>query len=62
MSETQYHYIRPDVILAIEDGTLMTSVPGEATRYGYAAAIVTLAMDNPKIVVLNADVAKSIKT
>jgi transketolase len=41
---------------------LLQNVPSQATRYGYAEAIVDLAKVNPDIVVLNADVAKSIKT
>ncbi len=62
MSDSPYHYIRPEVIPAIIDGTLMTTVPGQATRYGYAEAILEVASENPDVVVLNADVAKSVRT
>lgn len=62
MSEPVYHYILPDIISHIIDGSLMHAVPSQATRYGYAEAIVELAKTNPDVVVLNADVAKSIKT
>ena len=62
MSRSPYHYILPEVIPAIIDGSLMHSVPSQATRYGYAAAIVELGKANPDVVVLNADVAKSIRS
>ncbi|MGC9468502.1 MAG: transketolase family protein [Anaerolineae bacterium] len=57
-----YHHIRSDVIPLIESGTLFEEGEGEATRYAYAEAVLELAERNPKVVVLNADVSKSIKT
>ena len=62
MSKSPFHYILPEVITALDAGTLLHVVPSQATRYGYAEAVVELAKVNPDVVVLNADVAKSIKT
>jgi transketolase len=62
VSKTTYHYIRPDVIPLLEAGTLLTEGQGQATRYAYAEAIVELGHRNPDVVVLDADVAKSIRT
>ena len=61
MTQT-YHFLRPEIIPLIESGELLTAAPGQATRYAYAEAIIELAKVNPDVVVLNADVAKSIKT
>jgi transketolase len=57
-----YHYLRPDVIDHLGKGTLLDAAPAEATRYAYAAAVLELGYRNPDVVVLNADVAKSIGT
>ncbi|MGC9347492.1 MAG: transketolase family protein [Anaerolineae bacterium] len=46
----------------MESGTLLTEAEGEATRYAYADAIVELGHRNPNVVVLDADVSKSIRT
>ena len=62
MSKSSYHYILPEVIPAIIDGTLMHTVPGQATRYSYADAILEIGKVNADVVVLNSDVAKSIRT
>jgi transketolase len=62
VSNAIYHHIRPDVIPLIEAGTLLTEGEGEATRYAYADAIVELGHRNPNVVVLDADVSKSIRT
>lgn len=59
---TTYHFLRPEIIPLIENGELLTAAPGQATRYAYAEAIIEVAKANPDVVVLNADVAKSIKT
>jgi transketolase len=62
MSDSPYHYILPGVIDALTAGTDLQTLPSQATRYGYAEAIIELARENPDVVVLNADVAKSIRT
>ncbi len=59
-----YHYLRPEVIERLGSDDFFTD-PGlkrQATRFAYAEAIIEAAELNPDIVVLNADVAKSIKT
>ncbi len=62
MSKSPYRYILPEVIPAIVDGTLMHTVPAQATRYGYAEAVLEVAKENPDVVVLNADVSNSVRT
>ena len=62
MTTQTYHFLRPEIIPLIESGELLTAAPGQATRYAYAEAIIELAKVNPDVVVLNADVAKSINT
>jgi transketolase len=57
-----YNYLRPEVIEHLRQGTLLTAAPGEPTRHAYAAAVLELGHHNPDVVVLNADVAKSIGT
>ncbi len=57
-----YHHLKPDVIDHLRQGTLLTRAPGAPTRYAYADAVLELGHRNPDVVVLNADVAKSIGT
>lgn len=46
----------------LASGTLLTEGLGQATRYAYADAVVELGARNPDVVVLDADVSKSLKT
>ncbi len=62
MSKSPYHYIRPEIIPWLRSGDLFTVAPGQATRYAYAEAIVRLGRQNPDVVVLDADVSKSMRT
>lgn len=62
MSEGRYHYLRPEAVSHLEAGTLLDSEGGQATRYAYAEAIVELGGRNPDVVVLDADVSKSVRT
>ena len=62
MRDTVYRHLRPEAIAHLKAGTLLTAAPGQATRYAYAEAIVELGYRNPDVVVLDADVAKSIGT
>jgi len=62
VSKGIYHHIRSDVIAMLEAGTLLTEGRGQATRYAYADAILELGARNPDVVVLDADVSKSLKT
>lgn len=57
-----YHYVLPDVVATLYDEIPFTGMHQQATRHTYAAEILTLGAENPKIVVLDADVAKSIGT
>jgi transketolase len=62
VSDTRYHYLRPETISRLEAGALLESGDAEATRYAYAEAIVELGARNPNVVVLDADVSKSVRT
>jgi transketolase len=57
-----YHYVRPEIIerLALDDP--FADVAKQPTRYAYAEAILEVGEQNEDVVVLDADVAKSIKT
>lgn len=64
MSSGPYHHILPSVLPFIENGELFTdkSVKAQATRYAYAEALLELGETHPQVVVLNADVSKSLNT
>ncbi len=62
VATSPYHYVRPDVIPLLASGELFTAGERQATRYAYAEAILALGEENPDIVVLDADVSKSVKT
>lgn len=62
MSDTPYRYLLPGAVEHLRASTLLTAAPGQATRYAYAEAIVALGRRHPDVVVLDADVAKSIGT
>ena len=59
---SRYHYLRPEVEAALGRADFFTSLPGQATRYSYADALLIAAERNSKIVVLDVDVAKSLRT
>jgi transketolase len=62
INESPYHYVRPEVISLLTSDELFTSANQQPTRYAYAEAILELGEKNPDVVVLDADVSKSIKT
>jgi len=63
MSRTSpYHYVRPEVVSLLAAGEPLTGIEQQATRYAYAQAIIELGGRNPDVVVLNADVSKSVRT
>lgn len=62
VSKPVYRHIRDDVVELIRAGKLLTDGVGEATRYAYADAIVELGAMNSDVVVLDADVSKSLRT
>jgi transketolase len=57
-----YHYVRPEIVarLALDDP--FAAVDKQPTRYAYAEAILEVGEQHENVVVLDADVAKSIKT
>jgi transketolase len=57
-----YHYLRPGIASLLAKDDLFAKAEKQPTRYSYAAAILELGEKNPKVVVLDADVSKSIKT
>ena len=61
-NQSPYHYVRPEVISLLTSDELFTSSDQQPTRYAYADAILELGERNPDVVVLDADVSKSIKT
>jgi len=62
MNENKYHHVRPEVIPLLASGELFSKAEQQATRYSYAEAIIELGERNPNVVVLNADVSKSVHT
>ena len=59
-----YHHIRPEVVAALTSNPddPFADVEKQATRYAYAEAVIELGERNPDVVVLDADVAKSMNT
>jgi transketolase len=59
-----YHHLRPDIIEALMSNPddPFVEVEKQATRYAYAEAILELGERNPDVVVLDADVSKSLNT
>jgi len=57
-----YHHVRPEIIPLLASDDLFTTVEQQATRYSYAEAVIELGERNPDVVVLDADVSKSVRT
>jgi len=57
-----YHYVRPEVVSSLAADDPFAGIKQQATRYAYAEAIIELGERNPDVVVLNADVSKSVRT
>ena len=57
-----YHHVRPEIIPLLVSDDLFTTVEQQATRYSYAEAVIELGERNPDVVVLDADVSKSVRT
>lgn len=65
VSKTQtspYHHVRAEIIASLSSDNFFTSTKLQATRYAYAEAIIELGEKNPNVVVLDADVSKSVGT
>jgi transketolase len=61
-SPSPYRYVRPEIISVLTSDELFSGGDQQPTRYAYADAILELGEKNPDVVVLDADVSKSIKT
>lgn len=59
---TPYHYVRSEILSLLGSGDLFSKAVQQPTRYSYAEAILELGEKNPDVVVLDADVSKSIGT
>ena len=57
-----YHHVRPEIIERLAQDDPFADVPKQPTRYAYAEAILEVGEQNEDVVLLDADVAKSIKT
>ena len=62
MTINNYHYLRPEIVSLLASDDLFAKAEQQPTRYSYAEAMLELGEKNPKVVVLDADVSKSIKT
>ena len=62
MTINHYHYLRPDIVSLLASDELFAKAEQQPTRYSYAEAMLKLGEKNPKVVVLDADVSKSIGT
>lgn len=62
MTTNHHHYIRPEILPLLTSDEFFAEAEQQPTRYSYAEAILELGGKNPKVVVLDADVSKSIKT
>jgi transketolase len=61
-AKSPYHFIRSELLPLLGSEDLFSRAKQQPTRYAYAEAILELAEKNPDIVVLDADVSKSIGT
>jgi transketolase len=57
-----YRYIRSEILPLLGSEDLFSKAKQQPTRYAYAEAVLELAEANPEVVVLDADVSKSIGT
>ena len=62
MTTNHYHYLRPEIVSLLSSDDLFAKAEQQPTRYSYAEAILELGEKNTRVVVLDADVSKSIKT
>ena len=62
MTINNYHHLRPEIVSLLASDDLFAKAEQQPTRYSYAEAMLELGEKNPKVVVLDADVSKSIKT
>lgn len=60
--KSPYHHIRSEIIQLLGSDDLFSKAEKQPTRYSYAEAVIELGEKNPNVVVLDADVSKSINT
>ncbi len=61
-SPSPYRYVRSEIVSMLASDDLFTVAKSQPTRAAFAKTILELGEDNPNIVVLDADVSKSIGT
>ena len=61
-NRSQYHYLRPEIVERLSLDDPFAGVEKQATRYAYAEAILEVGEQRDDVVVLDADVSKSVKT
>ena len=59
---SRYHHVLPEIVQALGAPEPFTNAKMQATRHSYAEAVLELGARNPRIVVLDADVSKSVGT
>lgn len=62
MASSPYLYVLPEVINSLKSAEPFKNLSQQATRFSFSEALLTLGEINPNVVVLDADVAKSIQT
>ena len=61
-AKTPYHYIRSEILSLLGSEDLFSKAKQQPTRYAYADTLLELGEKNPDVVVLDADVSKSVGT
>ncbi len=61
-SSSHYQYVRPEIVKLLSSDDLFAVADSAPTRAAFAKTILELGEKNPRVVVLNADVSKSIGT
>ena len=61
-SPSPYKYIRPDIVAQLASDDFFAVAESQPTRAAFAKTVLELGAENPKVVVLDADVSKSIGT
>ena len=62
MSASPYHHVKSEVVPMLASDELYAEFAKEPTRNAYAETVIELGEKNLKVVVLDADVSKSIGT
>jgi transketolase len=61
-AKTPYHYIQSEILSLLGSDDLFSKAKQQPTRYAYAETLLELGEKNPDVVVLDADVSKSVGT